>query len=198
MMQNILQKLPAALVILRFCLAPVLLIDAWDGQTTDWFLAAFVTGFVSDIVDGMIARRLKVSTAQLRQADSWADVCFYCGVFVSTWLVHPDTVIAFRLPLLVVAVSQLSLYLLSWLKFKKFPSYHTYTAKAWGISLFIATVSLFGWNYAGWSLWGAIVVGLINTFEEITITLILPEWKHDVLSIAHALQEQTLKATSEK
>jgi hypothetical protein len=36
-------------------------------------------------------------------------------------------------------------------------------------------------------LLNAIAVGIIHTLEEIAMTLILPEWTHDVLSIVHAL-----------
>jgi CDP-diacylglycerol--glycerol-3-phosphate 3-phosphatidyltransferase len=34
----------------------------------------------------------------------------------------------------------------------------------------------------------AIAMGIIHTLEEIAMTLILPEWTHDVLSIVHALR----------
>jgi phosphatidylglycerophosphate synthase len=68
--------IPTLLVIYRFAVAPFLLWDALDGKTTIWFLIGFITAFIGDIFDGIIARRLGVSTAALRQADSWADGCF--------------------------------------------------------------------------------------------------------------------------
>ena len=66
-------------------------------------------------------------------------------------------------------------------------SYHTYSAKAWGVSLFVATIALFGFGYGGFTLNLAIAVGIIHTVEEIAMMLILPKWTHDVLSIVHAL-----------
>ncbi len=182
---KVLRLVPASLVALRLAIGPVLLLDAIDHHTSYWFIVGFLVAFFSDILDGIIARRIGVSTARLRQADSWADVCFYVCVFMSAWLVHQETVIAFRVPLMTLAIAQLSLYTLSWLKFGKFPSYHTYTAKTWGMTLCIATISLFGWNYAGVSLSLAIAVGFMNTIEETAITLMLSEWQHDVLSIFH-------------
>lgn len=181
------RSIPIALVVLRFLLGPALLGDAADGQTSDWFVLGLVAAFLSDILDGVIARRLGISTAQLRQADSWADLSFYSCIAASTWLVHPDVVLAFRIPLLLVLAAQVGLYGLSWLRFSQFPSYHTYTAKAWGITLFVATVSLFGFQTAGLGLWLAVIMGLINSLEEIAMTLVLPEWRHDVLSLIHAL-----------
>lgn len=185
---RVVESIPTILVLSRFLVAPFLLWDALDGNTTVWFIIGYVAGFLSDIFDGVIARRLGISNAKLRQADSWADVCFYVCIFVSAWLVYRDIIIAFRLPLLTVVFAQLMWWIVNLVKYGKPASYHTYSAKAWGITLFIATVSLFGFNYAGIALWLAIIVGVIHTLEEIAMTLILSTWTHDVLSIFHALR----------
>jgi CDP-diacylglycerol--glycerol-3-phosphate 3-phosphatidyltransferase len=146
----------------------------------------YVIAVLSDIFDGILARRLGVSTIQLRQADSWADICLYLCVAISIWLVYPQIILDFQIPLLMAIVAQLTLFTLSQIKFKKFPSFHTYTAKVWGLTLLIATVGLFGFDYAN-TLWLAIGLCLINSLEEIGMTLLLPEWHCDVLSIFHAL-----------
>jgi phosphatidylglycerophosphate synthase len=182
------KSIPTALVIIRFLIGPFLLLDALDGNTSFWFILGFVVAFLSDIFDGIIARRLGVSNAGLRQADSWADVCLYICVFGSAWLVHSDVVTAFRVPLLMVVVAQLLWWIVNLVKYGKPASYHTYSAKAWGITLFIATIALFGKGYGGVTLWVAIIVGIIHTVEEIAMTLVLPTWTHDVLSIVDALR----------
>jgi CDP-diacylglycerol--glycerol-3-phosphate 3-phosphatidyltransferase len=183
-----LELIPISLVIFRFLVAPFLLWDALDGQTSTWFLIGFLAAFLSDIFDGIIARRLGVSNANLRQTDSWADVCLFSCIFISAWLVHKDVIIAYPLPLLAVVVAQLIWWIVNLVKYGKPASYHTYSAKFWGITLFIAIVSLFGFNYAGIALWLTCIAGLIHTIEEIAMTIILPVWTHDVLSIFHALK----------
>jgi CDP-diacylglycerol--glycerol-3-phosphate 3-phosphatidyltransferase len=180
--------IPTALVIFRFLVGPFLLWDSLDGQTTIWFVLAYIAAFFSDIFDGIIARRLGVSTAKLRQADSWADVTLYVCIAISAWLVRSGVLIAFRFPLLSVLGCQLVWWIVNLLKYGKPASYHTYSAKLWGITLFIATIALFGFNYSAIALSMAIVVGIVHTIEEIIMTLILPEWTHDVLSIFHALE----------
>jgi len=184
----VIQFLPAALIILRFFMGPLLLLNAIDGKADAWFIVGFVVAFLSDIFDGVIARRLGVSTASLRRADSWADVCLYLCVGVSAFLVHPDVVIAFRKPLSVVMGIQLIWWVVNLAKYGQPASYHTYSAKAWGVTLFVATIALFGFGYGGLTLFVAIAVGIIHTLEEIAMTLILPQWTHDVLSIVHALR----------
>ena len=57
------------LVGLRFMIAPLLLLDALNGSTGIGFLGGYIIAVLSDIFDGIIARRLGVSTVALRQAD---------------------------------------------------------------------------------------------------------------------------------
>ncbi|MFH7030161.1 MAG: CDP-alcohol phosphatidyltransferase family protein [Heteroscytonema crispum UTEX LB 1556] len=136
-----LKLIPSGLVFIRFLISPFLLWDALDGKTSIWFLVGFVVAFLSDIFDGIIARRLGVSTAKLRQADSWADVCLFSCIFISAWIVHTEQIIAFRVPLLMVVFAQLIWWIVNLIKFGKPASYHTYSAKFWGITLFIANSS---------------------------------------------------------
>jgi phosphatidylglycerophosphate synthase len=192
-----LTSIPISLVIFRFLVAPFLLWDALDGTTSMWFMVAFVAAFLSDIFDGIIARKLSVSNAQLRQADSWADMTLYSFVVASAWLVHPDVVIACRLPLLSLLAAQLIWWIVNLVKYGQPASYHTYSAKLWGITLFIATMALFGFESAVIPLWISCIVGIIHSIEEIAMTMILPVWTHDVLSIFHALKlrsESTVKS----
>ncbi len=182
-----LSYLPSLLIGMRFTIAPLLVFDALDHKTSYWFIIGYIIAVLSDIFDGIIARRLKVSTTQLRQADSWADICLYLGVAISTWLVYPQIIIDFRVPLLSAITIQLILFAVSLIKFQKFPSFHTYTAKAWGLALLAATVGLFGFGYAN-TLWFAIVLCWVNSLEEIAMTLLLPTWQCDILSIFHAVE----------
>lgn len=177
---------PSILVGIRFAIAPFLLLDALDHQTGAGFLMGYIIAVLSDIFDGIIARRLGVSTARLRQADSWADICLYLCIAMSSWLVFPQIIISYKIPLLIAIAAQLALFTISLIKFKKFPSFHTYTAKIWGLTLLAATIGLFGFDYDK-TLWLAIALCLINSLEEIVMTLMLPEWQCDVLSLFHAI-----------
>lgn len=190
------ESIPGVLVAFRAIIAPFLLWDAIDGKTSIWFIVGFVAAFLSDIFDGIIARKLGVSDAKLRQADGWADNCLYGSIVASAWLVRPDIFVNFRVPFLMVLVAQLAWWLVNLVKYGKPASYHTYSAKFWGITLFIATVALFGFDYAGITLWLTCIVGTIHSVEEIVMTLILPTWTHDVLSIFHAIDLRQ-KLTSE-
>ncbi len=179
--------IPWLLVGLRVAIAPMLLLDALDRQTSAWFLMGYILAILSDIFDGILARRWQVSTPRLRQADSWADIWLFLCLALCTWLVYPQVIMAFRTPLLIAIAAQFMLFTISLIKFQKFPSFHTYTAKAWGLMLLVATIGLFGFGYIH-TLWLAIAACLLNTLEEIIMTLILPKWQCDILSVFHALK----------
>ena len=66
--------IPWMLVGLRFAIAPLLLVDALDGSAGSGFLGGYIIAVLSDIFDGILARRLGVSTVAVRQADSWAGI----------------------------------------------------------------------------------------------------------------------------
>ena len=151
-----------------------------------WFLVGFTAAFASDVFDGIIARRLKVDTERLREYDGWVDTWFYGWIVVSALLTHADVIFAFRVPLLLAISTQVLAWVIDWLKFRRFSNYHAYSSKAWGVTLFVACIALFGFNYGGIALWLTVIVGVASHLEEIAMTLALPRWIHDVPSIFHA------------
>ncbi len=180
------KRIPYLLIVLRFLIAPSLLWDALDGSTSPWFLIGFFLAFLSDIFDGIIARHLQISTPQLRQADSWADLCLYGCVAVSALHLYYPLISPFFLPFSSLLCGQLVLFALNLLKYGKMPSYHGYSAKLWGLTLGLAIAALFGFGQTGGFFGLAIATGWLNTLEEILMTLILPQWSHDVPSLFHA------------
>ncbi|NTU80385.1 MAG: CDP-diacylglycerol--glycerol-3-phosphate 3-phosphatidyltransferase [Chloroflexales bacterium] len=182
--------MPALLVALRFALGPVLFLDAADGATSPWFLVGLVVAFLSDIFDGVIARRLSLVSTRLREADGHTDVWFYAWVVASAWQSHQEAMIAAALPILLMVAAQLLSWLVDWLKYRQLCNYHAYSAKLWGITLFVATVALFGFDSGGVFFWVAAAAGVLCVTDEIAMTLTLDTWTCDVPSVFHARRLQ--------
>lgn len=187
-LQHPLAWLPTTLVLTRLLLGPVLLLLALVRAPNLWFVLPLVLGFLSDIFDGVVARRLGVATERLRVADSWADAAYYGCVAGAAWWLHAPLILSFRWLLAVV----LSTLTLSWLvevwKYGRIASYHAYAAKLWGITLFAASVALLGFGVAGVWLWSAVIVGVLGHLEGVAMTLVLPHWTHDVSGLPEALR----------
>ena len=172
----------------RLMLALVVILLAVNGRAGLPYLLCLLLAFISDYYDGVIARHFKVATAKLRRFDSMTDVAFYGASFIAVILLHPNIVYQYRYGLGSVLGLLLLRVAVDLLKFRREASYHMLSTKAWGISLFAALVALMGFNYAGWILVLAIILGITTQLEGLAATLILPRWSHDVPTIWHAYQ----------
>jgi phosphatidylglycerophosphate synthase len=146
-------------------------------------------GFISDVYDGVVARRFGVATAGLRRLDSAVDTVFYLAAAVCAWHLHPDAIRSHGWLILAVIGTEVINHAFEYWKFQCEASYHAWSAKAWGASLFAALGLLF---VAGDDrlLAIALVMGLISHLENFLITLLLPVWEHDVKSVLVAAKRR--------
>lgn len=187
-MRQSLMGVPWFLVRLRLRLGPAILLGAWLHIPGSWLAAGLAVAFLSDVFDGIIARRLGVATPELRLADSQTDVILYVFVLASLVMVRPDVLWAVRVPLAVLVVLQLLSWRMDRIKFGRPTALHSYTAKAWGITLFLASGAMFCLPQPEPYLWVALAMGYVSNLEDLAIKAVLPSWHHDVGSVWHAWQ----------
>ena len=146
-----------------------------------------VLGFLSDVFDGILARRWHTDTGALRLADSICDDVFYLSLAVVAVQRHWP-VVRSRLWLLAAVLALEALRILcDWLKYGRMSSYHSYAAKAWGVLLASSALTLICFNRGATLLTVALAWGIVCNLESLMITALLPRWTHDVKSIASAL-----------
>jgi phosphatidylglycerophosphate synthase len=167
--------IPWSLVALRFCLGPAMMAVAfWVARPQPWLGLMLVSGFLSDVYDGVLARRWKTETPRLRVADSAVDIVFYlCGA-ASLGLRHWDQ-IRLRLWLLAAVVGMEALRMaFDFWKYGRMSSYHSYLAKSWGAALVVATVSALCFDRAYGLLTVAMIWGVACDLEGLAMSLMLP------------------------
>ncbi len=180
--------LPLGLTLLRAALAPVVLALAFVAPLPSAFAICLVLAFLSDIFDGIIARRLGVATAKLRRLDSLVDTLFYGCATLAVWHLHPLALTHRWMALGVLVALELARYALDLLKFSRETSYHMWSSKAWGIALFAAFLSLLALGRDGGVVDAAIYLGILADVEGLAISLVLRTWRSDVPSVFHALR----------
>ncbi len=180
--------IPVSLTALRALLAPVVLVAGWRWPEHALFGACLVVAFLSDVFDGIVARRLGVATATVRRLDSIADTLFYVAVTVVAWHLQPAFIRAHAPAIAVLAGLELLRYAFDWLKFRREAAYHMWSSKAWGLSLFIGFFALLALGQAGVLAAIPIYVGIACDLEGLAISAILREWRADVPSFVHALR----------
>jgi len=174
-----------ALTLLRLVLAPVVVAAALTQRGGAVVAALLVIGFLSDVFDGVIARRTGMATPILRRLDSIVDTVFYLAIAAAAWLLHRGEIRPL-LPLIVLVIAtELGTNALSLLRFRREASYHAWSARCFGAALFAALLALFALGTPA-LIFPAIVVGLLSHAENAAITLVLPEWRYDVKSLVAA------------
>ena len=80
------RHLPFALTTLRLLLGPIALACALAGVTRFVYLPILITATLSDIFDGVLARKFGVATPALRRYDSITDIIYYLFILAVAWL----------------------------------------------------------------------------------------------------------------
>lgn len=185
-------RIPLGLTLLRAPLGPGLLVSVEYDASRVFFGVCLALAFLTDVFDGVIARRLNVATPGLRRLDSIVDTIFYACVVIAAWRLYPAALAAHTTSILVLIALELTRYVVDWVKFRRVASYHMWSSKLWGLLLFVAFVALLVFGRAGWTLSIAIYAGILADIEGLAISWVLREARTDVSSIVHALRPPPL------
>lgn len=184
---SFLRALPISLTILRLVLGPVMIaLAAWAPRPQPWLLMALWAAILSDIFDGIIARRVGVATPLLRRLDSQCDLVFWLCALGAVAVLHWPILRAGWPIILPIILMEAGIYGLSYLRFGREACTHAYSAKAFGLALLYAFTAILGFGEGWWSLRILLIVYSISWVDIVLILLILPEWTNDVPSAYHA------------
>ncbi|MDR6967088.1 CDP-diacylglycerol--glycerol-3-phosphate 3-phosphatidyltransferase [Flavobacterium arsenatis] len=146
----------------------------------------FTIGLLTDIFDGIIARKLAISTQNLRRLDSTIDQIFFVSVLYSTFLQCPDFFKTNSLQLLILVGFEALTYLVCFLKFKKEIATHAIASKIWTLILFSTLIQIMATCNSNVLFQICFYTGVLTRLEIIGIILLLKNWTNDVPSIYHA------------
>jgi CDP-diacylglycerol--glycerol-3-phosphate 3-phosphatidyltransferase len=182
------KKLPYILITVRFLLAPIIIALAYFKGTQSGVLIVTLMylGLLTDIFDGIIARKVGVSSEKLRRLDSQTDLIFWLSLGFASYFLNPELIQSEWKGIFLIFVMEALCYLISFMKFGKETCTHAFLSKMWGLSLLIVFTYLIGFQQAGWSFYLAVGLGCISHIDVILIVLLLPKWQYDVPSSYHA------------
>jgi phosphatidylglycerophosphate synthase len=142
-----------------------------------WFL---LISYCTDAIDGYLARKLKITSPRGSQLDSFGDqitlIIGLIGLFY-----FETNFIKTNLTLIIIAfIPYIIQMLIAYIKYGKATAFHTYLAKLSAIlqSIFILWSLFFSPNYTLFYL--MIIIGLLETFEEIVLIFMYDNWASDV------------------
>ncbi len=145
-------------------------------------------GLLTDIFDGIIARKLNVATQPLRRMDSAVDQLFFISVALATYIQCSSFFHANYFKIFLVLGLEAISYLISYVKFQKEIATHSIGAKLWTLVLFATLIEVIVqcestvlFNLFFW-------FGLITRLEIMAIILVLKDWTNDIPTVYHAFQ----------
>ncbi|WP_294303982.1 CDP-alcohol phosphatidyltransferase family protein [uncultured Chryseobacterium sp.] len=182
------KNIPYLLILIRFILAPIILLTAYFKGGECRFLILFLMyfGLLTDIFDGIIARKVGVSSEKLRRLDSQTDLVFWLSLGFAAYFLNPGLIKSEWKGIALIFCMEGLCYIISWLKFGKETCTHAWLSKLWGLSLLLALTYVIGFQQAGWAFYLTVALGFISHLDVILIILLLPKWQYDVPSCYHA------------
>ncbi|MBT8384228.1 MAG: CDP-alcohol phosphatidyltransferase family protein [Bacteroidia bacterium] len=181
----------------RIFAAPFLLILLWleEREFFTWFL---LVSYCTDMIDGFLARKLKIASARGSQLDSIGDqITFVIGLL--GLLVFEFEFIQTNLLLILIAlIPYIVQMLIAYAKYGKSTSFHTYLAKLSAIiqGIFILWALFLGPNYI--LFYVMIILGFLETIEEIIMIFMYDEWVSDIKGIYWALKDERIRLNKER
>ena len=176
----------------RVAIAPILLvlIILDYRQLFTWML---LISYLTDAIDGYLARKLKITSPRGSQLDSFGDqVTFTIGLiglyyFENLFIKDNLTFI------IIVFIPYLIQMIIAYLKYGKATAFHTYLSKISAViqSVFIIYSLFFKPEYT--MFYSMVIIGLLETAEEIILIFMFKEWVSDVKGIFSVLKEKKIK-----
>ena len=173
----------------RIASSPFLLILLLLGEREffTWFL---LVSYCTDMIDGIIARKLKITSARGSQLDSFGDQITFVIGLIGLLIFEYDFIYENYLLILIAFVPYIIQMIIAFRKYGRATAFHTYLAKLSAITqgVFILWLLFFGPIY--WLFYVMIVLGLLETIEEITLIFMYDKWVDGVKGIYWALNDK--------
>lgn len=173
----------------RIIAAPFLIALIWFDERLifAWFL---LISYSTDAIDGYLARKLKITSPRGSQLDSFGDqVTFIIGLI---GLFYFETnFIKTNLLLICIAFIPYAIQMfIAYYKYGKATAFHTYLAKLSAViqSAFILWSLFFTPEYV--LFYCMLIIGLLETIEEIALIFMYDVWASDVKGIYWAFKDK--------
>ena len=188
-MRNFLEKIPIGLIYSRLILGfVVLFLSIYKFDLSRYFIVSImIWAIVSDIFDGIIARKLNVSSQKLRRLDSSIDQIFWICALIGTFILCKNFFIENEIKFFTILFLEGLTYLISFLKFKKEVATHAILSKFWALTVMATLIQVVLTCNSIVLFNVCIYFGILTRIEIIAILLILKNWTNDVPSFYHAI-----------
>ncbi|KUO69322.1 MAG: hypothetical protein APF77_16145 [Clostridia bacterium BRH_c25] len=158
---------PNMLSLTRIILSLVLLIIYPDKSSIFIYVAAGLT----DLFDGLIARKYNIESRTGAKLDSIADFVFYCVLLLLSFIWFRTMIIKYLAPIAIIIFLRISSIIIGFVKFKNIVFIHTIANKIAGFMIFCIPISMIIFDLNTYILITMIVTA-VSALEECIIIVL--------------------------
>lgn len=173
----------------RIFAAPFLLALIWFDLRLifAWLL---LVSYLTDAIDGYLARKLKITSARGSQLDSFGDQITLIIGLIGLFCFETEFIKTNLLLISLVFIPYIIQMIIAYFKYGRATAFHTYLAKLSAVlqSVFILWALFISPEYTLFYI--MIVVGILETVEEIILIFMYEKWASDIKGIFWALRDK--------
>ena len=179
-----------AITAYRLITAPILvfLIFLNKHDLFKWLLAL---SFFTDLIDGFLARKFKVTSILGSRLDSIADDFTIVAAIIGLFVLRPDFIRKELVLIIILLVLFLIQMFLAVFRYGRISSFHTYTAKIAAILQGVFLILFFFLPQPDTFLFYVMSISTaIDLVEEILLVIFLPKWEANVKGLYWVLKRK--------
>jgi len=185
------KSVPDLLCFARLILVPVVWVLAASGLPFYTGIALLAAG-LTDVLDGIIARRWNIATTYGSRLDSIADTLMEISALGALLLLKPEIITGHALVLGAWIAIEAASILLGWIKFRRIGNLHLYLTKAAGVAAYAFVIYTFVIGYNEAFFYAALALLVVSSLECLLLQLLAPGVDEHMKSIYHAYREGRL------
>ena len=174
----------------RIIAAPILLVLLFTKQYEifKWLLAV---SFFTDLIDGYLARKFKVTSILGTKLDSIGDDLTVLVGLIALFIMKLEFIKQHMIVLIILLVLFLVQTSYAFIRYKKMTNFHTYLAKTAALLQGVFLILAFFTQEPSLILfYAATIVTMLELIEEIILIRLLPEWQANVKGIYWVLKNK--------
>lgn len=188
MKTKILNSIPYTLLYSRLVVSILIIVFSFIKIQPSIVVSLCLYAIISDVLDGIFARYLKISTQDMRRMDTKIDTVFWFSCLFYISINQPLFVKNHLFEIGILVFSEFFIIVFGFLKFQERVSYHTIFSKFWALLLFWFLMDLILNGSGNDSFMIVFWYGIFVQSEILLIAIILKKSHTDVPSFRHAIK----------
>jgi len=134
---------------------------------------------LSDIYDGILARRMGVATELLRRADGWADLIFVLSYLFFALIFRQDLLAPYMPWVIGLGIYKIISTAHDFYRYGRGSAFHFWSSKLWAIPFYGLLFELIIRHDSLWMFWPTFIMGVVAITENFIAVELVPEWMLD-------------------